>query len=227
MAADSRLFDRMNRRMGRLLKRLLRPIVEVSEHESVTLVLMFLYSFLAMTAYNILKPITRSQFIASLGADKIPYMPLLAGVAIGVIMQGYSRGAGVLPPKWVIPIAQGVIAGLLVLFWVLFQTGHWMVAAGFYLFGLIMGILLISQFWTLANEIYDARQAKRLFGFIGGGASLGGIVGSSILTFMAGDDRHQRPAARQRRASGRLRAHRRDRRATRGTAVARGHRLDR
>ena len=75
---------------------------------------------------------------------------------------------------------------LLVVFWVLFQTGNWMVAAGFYFFGLIMGILLISQFWTLANEIYDARQAKRLFGFIGGGASLGGIAGSSLLTFATG-----------------------------------------
>ena len=39
---------------------------------------------------------------------------------------------------------------------------------------LILGILLISQFWTLANDIYDPRQAKRLFGFIGGGSSLGG-----------------------------------------------------
>jgi AAA family ATP:ADP antiporter len=169
--------------MGRVLQRILRPIVEVSESESVTLVLMFFYSFLAMTAYNILKPITRSQFIKDLGADNIPYMPLLAGLVIGVIMQGYSRGAGMLKPKWVIPTAQGVMAVLLVVFWVLFQTGSWVVAAGFYLFGLIMGILLISQFWTLANEIYDARQAKRLFGFIGGGASLGGIVGSSILTF--------------------------------------------
>src|SRR4029453_6200989 len=37
-----------------------------------------------------------------------------------------------------------------------------------------------SQFWSLANDIYDARQAKRLFGFIGGGASLGGIVGAGI-----------------------------------------------
>ncbi len=169
--------------MGRLLQRLLQPIVEVSERESVTLVLMFAYSFLAMTAYTILKPITRSQFIASLGAENIPYMPLLAGVAIGVIMQAYSRGAGLLPPKWVIPVAQGVMAALLVFFWFSFQTGHWTVAAGFYLFGLIMGILLISQFWTLANEIYDPRQAKRLFGFIGAGASLGGIAGSSILRF--------------------------------------------
>ena len=51
--------------MGRLLRRVLGPIVDVSEQESVTLVLMFAYSFLAMTAYNILKPITRSKFISS------------------------------------------------------------------------------------------------------------------------------------------------------------------
>ena len=45
----------------------------------------------------------------------------------------------------------------------------------FYVWGALLGILLISQFWTLANDIYDPRQAKRLFGFIGGGAQLGGI----------------------------------------------------
>ena len=44
--------------------------------------------------------------------------------------------------------------------------------------GLILGILLISQFWTLANVIYDPRQAKRLFGFIGGGVMLGGMTGA-------------------------------------------------
>ncbi len=172
--------------MGRFLRRVLRPVVDVSEQESVTLVMMFAYSFLAMTAYNILKPITRSQFISQLGADNIPYIPLVAALAIGVIMQGYSRAAGIIPPKWVIPVAQGVMTVVLVGFWFLFQTGNWMVAAGFYFFGLIMGILLISQFWTLANEIYDARQAKRLFGFIGAGSSLGGIAGSSLLTFATG-----------------------------------------
>ena len=71
--------------MGRLLRKVLAPVVEVSEQESVTLLLMFAYSFLAMTAYNILKPITRSQFISQLGADNIPYIPLVAAVAIGLI----------------------------------------------------------------------------------------------------------------------------------------------
>ena len=65
-------------------------------------------------------------------------------------------------------------------FWLWFQTGSQWASTGFYFFGLILGILVISQFWTLANEVYDPRQAKRLFGFIGGGASLGGIAGSSL-----------------------------------------------
>ena len=43
-----------------------------------------------------------------------------------------------------------------------------------YILGLIFAILLVSQFWSLANAVYDPRQAKRLFGFIGGGTSLGG-----------------------------------------------------
>ncbi len=168
--------------MSRLIQRALRPIADVQESEAVSLVLMFAYSFLAMTAYNILKPLTRSQFIRSLGADNLPYVLITAGVLIGLVMAGYSRAVSLLPRKAVIPVAQAVLAGLLIVFWFLFQTGSEWVSVGFYFLGLIMGILLISQFWTLANEIYDARQAKRVFGFIGGGSSLGGATGSFLLT---------------------------------------------
>ena len=66
-------------------------------------------------------------------------------------------------------------------FWFLFHTPATWVSVAFYLMALLLGVLLISQFWTLANLVYDPRQAKRLFGFIGGGAPLGGIVGSAIL----------------------------------------------
>ena len=67
-----------------------------------------------------------------------------------------------------------------------------MVAVAFYLFGLIIGILLISQFWTLANDVYDPRQAKRIFGFIGAGASLGGFAGATMTsTLSSGSARTQ------------------------------------
>ena len=166
-----------------LAQRLLSPVVEVRKEEAGPLLLMFLYSFLAMTSYNIVKPLTRAQFIQELGADNLPFVLLAAGVLVAVVMQFYSRIVALLPPRSVIPITQIGMAALLIGFWAMFQAGLPGASVAFYFVGLILGLLLISQFWLLANEIYDARQAKRLFGFIGGGASLGGMTGSAILTF--------------------------------------------
>ncbi len=164
------------------LNRLVGKLVTVWEGEAATALLMFAYSFLAMTSYNIVKPITRSKFISGLGADNLPYVQLAAGLLIGVLMQLYSSGIARLPRRAVIPVTQAGAAALLVLFWFLFQSGASWVSVAFYVMGLILGILLISQFWTLANDIYDARQAKRLFGFIGGGASLGGAMGAALTS---------------------------------------------
>jgi MFS family permease len=164
-----------------LLQRALARIVDVRKEENVTMWLMFSYSFLAMAGYNVVKPATRSQFIDSLGADNLPYVQLVAGLIMGFVIQGYASAMNLLPRRWVFAATQAVMVGLLLLFWMLFQTGGPWVSVAFYLWGVLAGsLLLISQFWSLANVIFDPRQAKRLFGFIGGGASLGGIVGAGI-----------------------------------------------
>jgi AAA family ATP:ADP antiporter len=168
-----------------LLTRILGPIVQLRDGESTTALLMFLYSFLAMTSYNIIKPITRSEFISSLGADNLPYVQFGAGVLIGFLMQGYTWLMRAVPRRQTIPVTQGAMAALLVLFWFLFTTiGQDWIAVAFYIVGLILAVLLISQFWTLANDIYDPRRAKRIFGFIGGGASLGGATGAAMTAFL-------------------------------------------
>jgi ATP/ADP translocase/HEAT repeat protein/CRP-like cAMP-binding protein len=165
---------------GHRFLRLLAPVVQLRQGESTTAALMFAYSFLAMTAYNIVKPITRSKFISDLGADNLPWVQLGAGLLIGVIMHAYARTIALVPRRWAIPATQGGLVVLLIVFWALFSAGYDAASVAFYVLGLILGILLISQFWTLANDIYDARHAKRLFGFIGGGASLGGATGAAI-----------------------------------------------
>ena len=165
--------------------RLLRPIVELRDGESTTALLMFLYSFLAMTSYNIIKPITRSEFISKLGADDLPWVTFAMGVLIGVIMQGYTKVISLVPRRWMIPATQAGIAGLLLVFWLLFTfVGADWVAVAFYVVATILAILLISQFWTLANDVYDPRQAKRVFGFIGAGSSLGGAMGAGLTAFL-------------------------------------------
>jgi AAA family ATP:ADP antiporter len=156
--------------------------LKILRHEDAAIsALMFAYSFLAMTSYNILKPLTRSRFIVDLGSDNLPYVLLASGFIIGILMHWYTTAAARLPRAHVIPATQAAIIVLLVVFAILLRTQIEWVSVAFYLFGQILGVLLISQFWTLANDVYDARQAKRLFGFIGAGASLGGAAGGLVV----------------------------------------------
>ena len=168
-----------------IVHRVLSPIVEVREEESTTLLLLALYSFLAMTAYNILKPLATATFIDVHTVENLPIMILAAGPVIGVIMQAYTAGIARVPQRWVIQTTQVGIVAVLIAFSVIFRVGAgWWSAIGVYLFRLILGVLLISQFWTLANNVYDPRQAKRFFGFIGGGAALGGLTASFLVQLM-------------------------------------------
>jgi ATP:ADP antiporter, AAA family len=164
------------------LQRILAPIVDLRREEGLTAFIMFSYSFLAMTAYNAIKPLTRSKFISDLGADNIPYVLLASGFIIGILMTAYAWLMARLPQRWALPITQIGMAATLFGFWVLFQSDATWVSVAFYLMAQILGVLLISQFWTLANLVYDPRQAKRLFGFVGGGAPLGGIAGSALAS---------------------------------------------
>ena len=166
------------------LQRILAPFVDVRKEEAFTALLMFVYSFLAMTAYNIIQPLTRSKVIQSLGAVNVPWVILGSGLIIGVLMVGYTKMVAALPRRWALPITQGLMAAAMVAFWFLFRTGAGWVSVAFYVWGALLGILLISQFWTLANGIYDPRQAKRLFGFVGGGVMLGGMTGSGLTALI-------------------------------------------
>jgi ATP:ADP antiporter, AAA family len=167
---------------------IVKPFSQIRRDEAGTAVLMSVYSFLLMAAYSVIKPATRSNFIESLGPENLPYVQLIAGILIGFVMAGYSRLVAQLPRRWTLTIAQGGIAGILIVFWFLFHTEQAWVSAAFYLLGLILGILLINQFWTLASVVFDSHQAKRLFGFIGGGSSVGGILGSYLAKQISTDN---------------------------------------
>jgi AAA family ATP:ADP antiporter len=45
-------------------------------------------------------------------------------------------------------------------------------------------ILIISVFWTFMADIFSRTQAKRLFGFVAAGGTLGGIAGPALATLL-------------------------------------------
>jgi AAA family ATP:ADP antiporter len=77
-----------------------------------------------------------------------------------------------------------------VLFWYAFRFHRdaiairgslaWYLPAAFYVWVNCFGVIAPLQAWTFANQMFDTRQARRLFGLIAVGASLGSI-GAGLL----------------------------------------------
>ena len=95
--------------------------MQLRDEESATVLLMFLYSFLAMAGYNMIKPVTRGLFIESLGAENLPWVQFAAGIVIGLIMQAYTRVIAAVPRRWMIPVTLAGIVVLMAAFYLAFE----------------------------------------------------------------------------------------------------------
>jgi len=166
----------MHRTIGFLSKRL----AQIHPGEGRKVLLTFSYFFLVITAYYIIKPVSRSLVLGELGARMVPYIDLVCAVLMGPVVTLFARLVDrVSKPRLVSLWFCGVIVVLLV-FWRLLAWPVPWIAGAFYVWVAIFSVLVVTLFWLVANDLYTPREARRLFGFIGSGGILGGIVGSSL-----------------------------------------------
>ena len=71
------------------------------------------------------------------------------------------------------------------LFWWAFRFHGDGLAGVFYVWVNCFGVVVPVQAWTFASSVFDARQARRLFGLIGAGASAGAIGGGLLARELA------------------------------------------
>jgi AAA family ATP:ADP antiporter len=82
----------------------------------------------------------------------------------------------------------GFVTVTILAFYALFASGQYQdrwIAAAFYVWASTFNILIISVFWTFMADLFSRTQAKRLFGFVAAGGTIGGIVGPAIATLLA------------------------------------------
>ncbi|MCI0352211.1 MAG: MFS transporter [Acidobacteriales bacterium] len=136
--------------------------------------LLFLYLFLIISSYQLGKVARDALFLDRFAAVKLPYAIIVIAVLVGFVVAAYVRiGERV--------GLRRLLVGSLLIFAVTF-TGFWVVAR-FYRFDAlfpilyvwvgIFGVLAPAQVWTLSNYVLTTREAKRVFGLIGGGAIAG------------------------------------------------------
>jgi AAA family ATP:ADP antiporter len=80
-----------------------------------------------------------------------------------------------------LPTIYGFMSVAFVITAQVFSDGHPdpMVARVFYVAISVVNLLLVSVFWSFVLEILSSEQAKRLFGFIAAGGTLGALLGPS------------------------------------------------
>lgn len=160
----------------------LRRFFDIRTGELGRTLLMSLYLLMVLFAYYILKPVSRAIFLSSLDIDKLPWLYVLVAAVGGVIAYFYSKVAVRFSLKAAVDWATAVTVGCLVLlWWLLPQKWTWIYYA-FNIWVSLFGIVLVSQGWLVAANVFTAREAKRLYGILGLGAVVGAAFGGSFTS---------------------------------------------
>ncbi|HET7693981.1 MAG TPA: Npt1/Npt2 family nucleotide transporter [Gemmatimonadota bacterium] len=169
------------------MERILKLFVDIRKREVEPALLFFLFWFLVILVFWVLKPLKTGLFIDPLGdrgAELELYAKLgnigVAIVAVAVFSWLYNR----LGSKRLIPALCAIFLVALVWFAITLPSPaepgapkYW----AFYLFGDAWSTVWVTTFWAFLNELTTSGQSKRLYGLIGGGGILGGLAGATVV----------------------------------------------
>src|SRR3984893_2754498 len=132
--------------------------------------------FLIMSCFITGRDARDALFLAQFQAAQLPYADIASAILVGIVVVGYVRLGRRTSLRNLLVGSQFFFATNCVLFWALSHYYHpaWLYPA-FYIWVGIFGVLAPTQVWTLANYLLATREAKRIFGMVGGGAILGAI----------------------------------------------------
>ncbi|MCB0843433.1 MAG: hypothetical protein KDE26_09290 [Bacteroidetes bacterium] len=173
--------------MRESLQTFIRQVFDIREGEGQRAFLMQLNIFLIISTLLVVKPTVNGLFLSEIGVQKLPVTFVLVAIVAVIFSTIYTRLLGKTPLNRIILTTLFVSVLLFILFGILLKfnaVGGWVLYA-FYIWVAVFGVLTASQFWIIANVVFNAREAKRLFGFIGSGAIAGGIFGGYLTTILA------------------------------------------
>ncbi len=136
---------------------------------------------LVLASMYVLKPARNALFLGRFGVEQLPYVLLLVALVGGVSAALYGRAGRPAQARRMVLVLFPFLAVQLVVFWLLLgdQGPGWLVYA-FYVWVNLYGLVATSLIWLIANSVFDAREARRAFGFIGAGGIAGAIVGGAF-----------------------------------------------
>jgi AAA family ATP:ADP antiporter len=155
--------------------------------------ILFTNFFLIIMALYQLKPASRSMFIESLGADRLPYVWIGTALIMGILITYYNRLVARHSRIRVVLGSCLLVSGLLVAFRIWMIHPNPVVQVAFFMFVDIQSVVLVEQFWSLTDSTHTTRQGKKWYGIVGTGGLAGGVAGGEFSKFLVEKTAMQTP----------------------------------
>jgi len=145
--------------------------------------------FFLLSGYYIIRPLREEMGASAGGGFALNW--LFLGTLAGTFLVTPVFGALVskFPRRVFVPAVYHALAASFVAFYVALSvlSGPQRVATArfFFVFVSTFNLLIVSVFWGFLADLFRSEQAKRLFGAIGLGGTLGGIAGGAITAVLA------------------------------------------
>jgi AAA family ATP:ADP antiporter len=173
--------------------RFLRRVVDVRDDEVRAMLVSFAYFFCVLCGWFVLRPIRDAVAATANAPQMIPR--LFAGTLVVTLIFNpiFSSLVVRYPARRFVPFTYHFFVANLAVFYLLLKfaapvegsTGDVWLGRVFFVWTSVFNLFVVSVFWCFMADVFRSDQAKRLFGFIGLGGTLGSIAGSSLTATLA------------------------------------------
>ena len=165
---------------SRFVDRTLRLVAPVGRGEGVTTLVMMMNVFVLLSCYYVLKVVREPLILlGGGGAELKAYASAGQTLLLLAVVPAFGALASRVNRLRLLTIVQGSFAVCLLAFYVLARARA-PIGLAFYLWLGIFNVVIISNFWSFATDLYRQDQGKRLFAIIGLGGSVGAILGALV-----------------------------------------------
>jgi len=159
----------------------LRRFFDIRSGEGLPVLLSFTYIAVVIASYVLARAIRNGLFIEAYGPYALVYVAAVSPLVLSVFVPAYTALAGRVGPRRLTTLALMFFSmNVLAMYYAFRYFPSPGLTSVFYVWVNCFGVIAPVHAWSFASSLFDTRQAKRLFGLIGSGASLGAIVGGFL-----------------------------------------------
>ncbi|ODB92626.1 MFS transporter [Candidatus Thiodiazotropha endoloripes] len=157
---------------------MLQHLASVHSGEGRAVFWSFLYFFSLLSSYYVLRPIRDEMGIVA-GVDQLQWLFTGTFVAMLLVVPLFGFITSRLQRKQFLPFVYLFFIFNLILFYLAFESEYSLIytARGFFIWLSVFNLFVVSVFWSFMTDLYQNQQAKRLFGLIATGGTLGALTG--------------------------------------------------